>query len=225
MKEIATKNREKRLSRQDRVILESAQVLLRPDRPDHFDYNTLATLCGVERHLVQEAFPYPELLAVGVVAMAWESDQQALAQVDLQTGHWWARALELCRCHGRSCLNRPNGFRLIAREWEPDPGLLECYATHPAVCSYQKRSTPLLPMLRTIWPRFGGMCTPDFLVAALHDRLHTMITIDTRRDGSRPAWLQELLAEFLSNISQILAKPPTRTMVMNPGVRERFPNA
>ena len=58
------------LSRQDLNILESAEVLL---RLYHFDYDTLSELCGEGRGLVRERFPYPELLAVGIVAAGREA--------------------------------------------------------------------------------------------------------------------------------------------------------
>ena len=111
------------LSRQDRIILESAEVLLRPDRPDQFDYSTLASMSGVARHLVLEAFPYPELLAVGVVVSAREEKE---------------RKLEIRRQYEQSCLAWPNGFQLAATGWEPDSGLLAFFAAHPVVRSYRE---------------------------------------------------------------------------------------
>ena len=126
------------LSRQDLNILESAEVLLRPDRPDQFDYGTLSTLCGMGRSLVRERFPYPELLSVGIVAVGWEAEQKAWAHVAGQDHPLWDRKLKMFQCLGRQWLDKPNGFQLRSRAWIPDSALLEFYSEHPAVRSYRK---------------------------------------------------------------------------------------
>lgn len=67
-------------------ILASAAVLLQTDKPDCFDYNKLASLAGTNRQLVVAAFPFPELLTLGIKVngfrldnFGWEPDSELLA--------------------------------------------------------------------------------------------------------------------------------------------------
>lgn len=173
MSEPASMNR---LLRQDLVLLEAAETLLDPARPDQLDLNSLATLCGTSRQIILEAFPWPEMLAVGVLVAGWEREGQGFADLPFRPGASWDRVVEVCHIYERTCLRRPNGFLLESRGWEPDPVLLDSYAAHPVVCSYISGGSRLLPMLRCVWPDESCLFTPESLVTVLRDRLYRWIT-------------------------------------------------
>ena len=113
------------LTRQDRAILESAETLLRMDRPDCFDLNILAQVSGIGRKTIQDRFPFPELLTLGIVVMVWEEKVNHRSET---LGY---------------SLNRPNGIKLKTSDWEPDPELLNHFADHPIVRIYHEGEPPL----------------------------------------------------------------------------------
>ena len=121
------------LAHQDRLILESAESLLQPERPDWFDMFKLSKISGIEHHLIRERFPFPELLAIGIVVMVWEEKTSITRN---PTGY---------------CVSRPNGFKLKASDWEPDPQLLDHFSDHPVVRIYHRGE----PALRA-WFRKSG---------------------------------------------------------------------
>ena len=217
------------LSRQDRLILASAEFMLRPDRPDDFDFATLSARCGVAREKVRQAFPFPELLTVGIVAMGWGKDQQAMAWYTAGPGPWWTQVLEICRVHGQSWLRRPNSFRLTASGWEPDPALLAKFSAHPAVLAYGRQESSLMPLLRGVWPRSGAVCKPDFLAATLHDRLNMLVcnaavTTGVWTPKAWQAWAHEMLADYLAGIGEILGETEKNTG-RQVGQTRRIPDA
>jgi hypothetical protein len=118
------------LTRQDRLILESAEALLRPKRPDWFDMFQLSEVTGIERQIILDRFPFPELLAIGIMVMIWEEK------------------LSIGRESPGYCLNRPNGFRLKASDWEPDPELLNHFFDHPVVRMYRRGEPTLCSWFR-----------------------------------------------------------------------------
>lgn len=198
-------------SLEQRLILESAEILLRPDQPDDFDYETLATLSGVPSTSIRAAFPFPELLTVGVVAVGWELEHQAMGRQIAGSGSWWVRALDTCRDLGQSWLLRPNNFRLLANNWQPDPELITGFADHPAVLAYVRGKSALLPTLLGVWPPVGAACAPEFLAMALRDRLNMIISLTATAAGKRAANNSQFLAlnlltDFLAGIGQILAE-------------------
>lgn len=106
------------LSPQDREILAAATTQLRPDQPDCFDYTQLATACNLTRHMVVAAFPFPELLAVGIVVLEWEKESG-------------------------SSFSRPKKWILDSMDWDPDPELLAHFDGHPIVQAFL-RAKPML---------------------------------------------------------------------------------
>jgi len=114
-----------RLAIQDRMILESADLLLQPEQPDRFDLEKLANISGVERNIILDRFPFPELLALGIVVMVWEE----------KTG--------ISSNSKGNCVSRPNGFKLMASDWEPDPELLNHFVDHPVVRAFLLGEPPL----------------------------------------------------------------------------------
>ncbi len=74
-----------------------------------------------------------ELLAIGIVVMVWEEKTS------------------ITRNPMGYCVNRPNGFKLKASDWEPDLQLLNHFSDHPVVRMYHRGE----PVLRA-WFRKSG---------------------------------------------------------------------
>ncbi len=99
-----------------------------------------------------------------------------------------------------------------------------------ACCASLWGRSPLLPTLCHIWPQTGAACTPEYLVAALHDRLNMVISnIDaTAGDRSPNTWRAracELLADFLAGIGEILAGNEQKDSAPHTGATRRFLDA
>lgn len=115
---------------EDRTILESAEILLNPDQPDRFDMNKLAHISGVDRKLILARFPFPELLALGVVTMIWQARLDHIHGSENQRLGW------------------PNGQDLMVSDWVPDPELLTHFSDHPLVKIYLLGEPPLRSWFR-----------------------------------------------------------------------------
>lgn len=67
------------LTAQDWLILDSAERVLNPKQPGIFDINNLSKLTGIDRRLIRDRFPFPELLAVGIIVMVWEEKSNGIS--------------------------------------------------------------------------------------------------------------------------------------------------
>ncbi len=117
--------KERLLGSQDRLILEWAETLLEPDRPDCFDLRHLGKVSGIPHQTILERFPFPELLSIGILVLVWEGKRNFRPASQSYV------------------LNRPNGFKLNASDWEPDKELLKHFAAHPIVQSFLEGEPPM----------------------------------------------------------------------------------